>query len=150
MKCPICKVDHFMLCHSCPHNGQGAGVDYKGSPCEVCALDVNGKPRANDSRESGHGRIVSLEQIERYVSDEIPAGDFDEPGDESRNTILLDIVGRFCRMDIRTQFLIEQRCFFNRPLAEVTDSYRRTFHRNMTANGIAATLAAVKRQASPA
>ena len=125
------------------------GFEYHGSPCETCALDVNGKPRQNDSRESGHGRVVSLEQIERYVSDELPAGDFDEPGDEPGNSILLDLVGRFCRLDVRTQFLVEQRLFFDRPLAEVAGDYTRTFGKTITPSGIAATLAAVKVQAPP-
>lgn len=143
MRCPICNIDHYMLCHSCPHNGQQQGVKYSESPCSVCVLDHKGKPRTNDSREIGHGRVVSLEIIERYVSDELP----DERADGEDGGIeetVLDFVNVFCRLDIRQQHLLEQRVFFGKSLEESADSHRRLFARPMTASGVSATVESVK------
>ncbi len=141
MKCPICHEDHFMLCHSCPHNGQLAGMKYDESPCSACAKDAHGKQRANDSREIGHGRVVSLDAIERYVADAVPADDAGD-GRSQVGGSLLDFVRRFCRLDIRTQFMFEQRLFFGRSLEEVADGYRVVFRKPMTPAGVAAALKA--------
>lgn len=138
MKCPICHEDHYMICHSCPHNGQLKGLSYEGSPCEVCAKDAQGRQRANDSRETGHGRVVSLDAIERYVADSVPTDE--EPEVSRHGGSLLDFVKRFCRLDIRTQFMFEQRLFFGLSLEDVADGYRRTFGSSITPAGVAAAL----------
>lgn len=149
MKCPICRIDHYMLCHSCPHNGQLAGVKYDESPCAVCVLDHKGKPRTNDSREIGHGRVVSLEVIERYVSDELPDEREDGEGGGIEETVL-DFIGAFCRLDIRQQHLLEQRVFFGKSLEDAAADYRRTFHRPMTAAGASAAIGAATRRIASA
>lgn len=143
MRCPICHVDHFMLCHSCPHNGKMQGAVYASSPCAVCALDHHGQPRTNDSREIGHGRVVSLDVVERYVSDELPDERDGEGGGGFEETVL-DFIGAFCRLDIRQQHLLEQRVFFGKSLEESADSHRRLFARPMTAGGVSATVESVK------
>lgn len=139
-----------MLCHSCPHNGQLAGVKYSESPCAVCVLDHKGKPRTNDSRELGHGRVVSLEVIERYVSDEIPDEREDGEGGDGFDAAVLDFVNAFCRLDIRQQHLLEQRLFLGRSLEEAAADYRRTFCRPMTAGGASAAIGAATRRIAAA
>jgi DNA-directed RNA polymerase specialized sigma24 family protein len=139
MKCPICGVDHFMLCHGCKHNNQLVGLAYKGSPCEACDKGPRGKKRQNDSRESGHGRVVSLEQIERYVSETIPA-DMGEEAAETFSVLLLEFVRRFCTLPIRTQYMFEQRFFFGLSLEETASMVRSTFEITITPAGVSAAL----------
>jgi len=138
MKCPICHVDHYMICHSCPHNGQLQGLAYKGSPCEMCAKDAHGRQRANDSRETGHGRVVSFDAIERYLEDNVP-DDGDESESRTRGS-LLDFIRRFCLLDIKTQFMFEQRLFFGQSLEAVADGCRRVFGSDITPAGVAIAL----------
>ena len=121
-------------------------MEYEKSPCYYCALDRKDKQRRNDSRESGHGRVASLEVLERYLSDELPQEDGGAGEDQqtSEHDLVLDFIGAFCRMDIRTQYLVEQRAFHGQPLDAIADSYRRTFSRPMTASGILATAESAK------
>lgn len=120
-------------------------MDYADSPCAVCAKDHYGRPRRNDSREIGHGRVVSLEVLERYVSDELPQEDGGEGEDQHCiDEVVLDFIGQFCRLDIRSQFLIEQRALYGRPLEEIAADYQKRFGRPMTAAGVSATVAAAK------
>ena len=144
MKCPICNEDHFELCHSCPHNGHVAGMAYEKSPCYFCSLDRKDRPRKNDSRENGHGRVVSLEQIERYVDGNISAP---EPSGEDKDRsgdVLREFIRRFCSLSIRVQFMFEQREFFGLTLEEVAAEYRRVFSVSITAAGVSAAIAAAK------
>ena len=142
MKCPICHEDHYMICHSCPHNGQLHGLAYKGSPCEMCAKDAHGRQRANDSRETGHGRVVSFDAIERYLEDNVPAdGDGEESGSRGAvRDMLQKFVRRFCGLDIRTQFIFEERILFGCSLEEVADKYCLVFGKTLTPAGVAAAL----------
>ena len=142
VKCPICRVDHYMICHSCPHNGRVAGQAYAASPCAFCDKDHHGKARRNDSREGGHGRVVSLELLERYVGDELPAEEEGENQQTSEHDLVLDFIGAFCRMDIRTQYLVEQRIFFGKSLEGVAADYRAKFGRPMTVTGVSASVSA--------
>lgn len=142
MKCPICHKDHYMICHSCPHNGQLQGLAYEGSPCEVCAKDAQGGQRANDSRETGHGRVVSLDAIERYVADSMP-NDGDGEGTDDRGALrdaLCSFVKRFCGLDIRIQFILEERVLFGNSLEEVAHKYCLVFGKTLTPAGVAAAL----------
>ena len=143
MKCPICSIDHFMLCHSCKHNKQLVGLAYKGSPCEACDKGPHGKKRQNDSREGGHGRVVSLEQIERYVSENIPA-DMDSEAVEQFSGLLLEFVRRFCTLPVRVQFMFVQRTFFGLSLEDVAARFRHEFGTLMTPAGVSAALKAAK------
>lgn len=139
MKCPICHVDHFMLCHSCPHRDTLSGLEYKDSPCRFCDKDQRGKQRENDSREIGHSRVVSLEQVERYVKENVP--DEADEQDVSEGTALMqDFVRRFCGLDIRVQFMFEQREFFGRSLEDVAAMYRSEFKTPMTPAGVSIAL----------
>lgn len=143
MKCPICGVDHFMLCHSCPHRDELAGHDYKGSPCEFCDKDQRGRKRENDSREIGHSRVVSFEQVERYVRENISA----EASEEERReavALLSDFVKKFCTLDIRVQFMFEQRTYFDKSLEEVADEHRRVFGKEITPAGVSIALKAAR------
>lgn len=139
MKCPICGVDHFMLCHSCPHQGHLQGKDYHGSPCEYCDKDARGKQRLNDSREEGHSRVASLEQLERYIADSVPDESGSEDVSESQEAVL-SFIRRFCTLDIRVQFMFEQREFFGKSLEDVAAKYRREFGDSITPAGVSAAL----------
>lgn len=145
MKCPICHVDHFMLCHSCPHANEVAGHEYKGSPCEACAKDYRGRLRENDSREIGHSRVVSLQKLERYIGDSI-ASDAEPSEVTAAAAALQDFVKRFCSLGIRVQFMLEQREFFGKSLEEVADMYSREFGETLTPAGVSAALKSATRR----
>ena len=139
MKCPVCGVDHFMLCHSCPHQGHLQGQDYHGSPCEFCDKDSHGKQRLNDSREEGHSRVASLETLDRYIGEEVADESGSEDVSESTEAVL-SFIRRFCTLDIRVQFMFEQREFFGKSLEEVAAGYTREFGKSITPAGVSAAL----------
>lgn len=126
-------------------------MDYASSPCAVCGVDRHGKKRRNNSREGGHGRVVSLEQIERYLSDELPEENVGTEEEQPREKeAVLDFIGVFCRMGIHQQFLVEQRFFFGRPLEKIAADYRQRFRRPMTAAGVSVAVEAAKSRIAPA
>ena len=142
MKCPICGIDHYMLCHSCPHAGHLHG-EYHGSPCEVCDKDAHGRQRKNESREEGHGRVVSLEQLDRYLGENVPDESAADADAESKDSVLA-FIRRFCSLDIRVQFMFEQREFFGLSLDEVAARYRREFGKSITPAGVSAAIKAAR------
>lgn len=139
MKCPICHVDHFMLCHSCPHNGALAGLDYESSPCKYCDKDSRAKQRENDSREIGHSRVVSLDQLDRFIGENVP-DESASPDEDGAALLLQDFVRRFCSLDIRVQYMFELREFFGLSLEEVASKVRREFRTSITPAGVSAAL----------
>ena len=143
MKCPICHVDHFMLCHSCPHANELQGLEYKDSPCMYCDKDYRGDQRENDSREIGHSRVVSLQKVERYVGENISAGT-DETTVSEAVALLRDFVSRLCSLGIRVQYMLEQREFFGKSLEEVADGYCDEFGESITPAGVQAAVKSAK------
>ena len=143
MKCPICNVDHFMLCHSCPHANELKGLDYKDSPCRFCDKDYRGDQRENDSREIGHSRVVSLQKVELWVGENL-APESDDEGMGEAAELLKDFIKRLCSLDIRVQFMLEQREFFGKSLEEVAEAHFEKFGKTITPAGVAAALKSAK------
>lgn len=143
MKCPICHVDHYMLCHSCPHANELKGLEYKDSPCRFCDKDYRGDQRENDSREIGHSRVVSLQKVELWVGDTVAAGEDDETVSEAA-ALMNEFVRKFCRLDIRVQFMLEQREFFGKSLEEVAAEHTRVFGKSITPAGVAIAVKSAK------
>jgi len=119
------------------------GQPYKGSPCEFCDKDSRGRQRENESREIGHGRVTSLELVERYVKENV-AAETEEEEVHAANRLMMDFVKRFCTLDIRIQFMFEQRDFFGKSLEDVAAAYRREFGRSITPAGVSAALKAAR------
>lgn len=153
MKCPICKRDHFGLCHEkivdektgkvtsgCPHVNEVAGKKFdKNVPCWYCMHDAKGRIRKNDSREEGHGRVRSLSVCEAFVADRVK--DTEIEADEAQEPVR-EFVRLFMPLDPKVQFIVCQRAFFSRELKEIARKYRELFGICITPAGVSSAYSA--------
>lgn len=104
MKCnqPNCKgVDHQGQCWKCPHSSDVEHGIYKTtpwerSPCFCCKKD---NPSLEcDSREQGHGRVISYEEAPPLLVAAFPAEESGEPGELQAAA---DVLSRLLRLEPR-------------------------------------------------
>ena len=139
MKCHICKKDHFGLCYQCPHRNEVAGMKLKDAPCRFCLKKSNGKDRQNDSREEGHGRVVSLSVCEAFVAERIK--DTEIEADEAQEP-LREFIRLFMPLEPKVQFIVCQRAFFSKELEEIAREYRALFGICITPAGVSSAFSA--------
>lgn len=103
MKCnqPNCKgVDHQGQCWKCPHSADvAAGVfgktRWEDTPCFRCRKA--NPERDCDSREQGHGRVISYEEAPPILVAAFPGSEDDAEGWELR--IAADLLWRLMRLE---------------------------------------------------
>lgn len=135
MKCNICKKDHFGLCYQCPHRNEVAGMRLEEAPCRFCMKKANGKDRQNDSREEGHGRVISLSVCEQFVADRVKESEIEQ---DAAMEPMRDFIRLFMPLDPKVQFIVVQRAFFSRELEEIARAYRALFGICITPAGVSA------------
>lgn len=143
MKCNICKRDHYGLCYQCPHNNQVNGLPLEKAPCRFCLQTDKGKERKNDSREAGHGRVLSYDTCEKFIRSQ-SAGDIEPEEANTQLKPLMEFLRRFAPLDPKVQFIIIQRAFFGESLESVAAKYRDLFKVAITPAGVSAAFLSVQ------
>ena len=134
MKCPICKKDHFGLCYQCPHQNEVAGKKFdKNVPCWYCMHYAKGRIRKNDSREEGHGRVVSLSVCEAFVADRVKDAEVEA---DAAMEPMREFIRIFMPLDPKIQYIVIQRAFFSKELEEIARGYRTLFGVCITPAGV--------------
>lgn len=103
MKCnqPECKgQDHQGQCWKCPHSesvqsGAFKKTRWEDTPCWRCSKA--NPDRGCDSREQGHGRVISYEEAPPLLVAAFPGGEKGEPGGELQ--LAAELLGRIMRLD---------------------------------------------------
>lgn len=104
MKChqAQCKgVDHKGLCWLCPHSisvekGAYKGMKWEDTPCSRC---FNSDPERDcDSREQGHGRVISYEEAPPFLVSTFGQGR-DEEETEHELAAATDVLRRILRLE---------------------------------------------------
>lgn len=139
MKCNICHKDHFGLCYKCPHRNEVAGMRLEDAPCRFCMKKSNGKDRQNDSREEGHGRVISLSMCEAFVADRVKDAEVEA---DAAQEPLREFIRLFMPLDPKVQFVVIQRAFFSKELEEIAREYRALFGVCITPAGVSSAFSA--------
>ena len=103
MKCnqPNCKsVDHKGLCWKCPHSSDVEKGIYKTTPWErspcFCCKKANPSLEC-DSREQGHGRVISYEEAPPILVATFP--ETEEEGAAGELHMAAELLGRLMRLE---------------------------------------------------
>lgn len=102
MTCPVCRKNHFALCHKCPHHadvqaGKYSNREYSKTPCSGCQL--------SDELSHAGQTFVSVEATEF----DKPISTSRSPDVDERFNSFAMFLAEFLRMSRRDQIIVSCR-----------------------------------------